>query len=421
MALTKSKVDALTPKEKAYVVADGTVTGLSLRVATNGTKTWRVEYRPYPGGRGVHPKRITLGKTTIITPKQARERALQILADAKRGLDPAKELKAERHSRSQTDRTVNDLLDLYAQAGRRIDRGKRKGRELKPQTWSNKLRNIENHIRPVLGSVRLADLRASHVETLDRKVTDGTTACDEKTGPRGRRIVRGGAGAARKVVRDFSSVCSFGMRRGYLLVNPCETASVNTIDNERTTFLTVEQTHVFLRGIDEVERETGNAMAADICRLWLSTGCRRNEIAALRWNEVDFEERHLVLEDTKQGRSLRPMSESAAEILRRQRRHIGSPYVFPATRGDGHYQGHRKFLDRVRSATGLTWASPHVLRHTLGSLAISNGLSLPLTGALLGHRKASSTTRYANVAKSAAVASSNFVNDVLNQRKVEGD
>ena len=37
---------------KPYVVYDSEVVGLSIRVAPFGAKSWRVEYRVAPGGRG---------------------------------------------------------------------------------------------------------------------------------------------------------------------------------------------------------------------------------------------------------------------------------------------------------------------------------------------------------------------------------
>ena len=44
--------------------------------------------------------------------------------------------------------------------------------------------------------------------------------------------------------------------------------------------------------------------AIKIARLWALTGCRRDEIAGLRWSEVDFTRGLLVLSNSKTGRSV---------------------------------------------------------------------------------------------------------------------
>jgi hypothetical protein len=54
--------------------------------------------------------------------------------------------------------------------------------------------------------------------------------------------------------------------------------------------------------------------------------------------------------------------------------------------------------DHIRKAAKLEHVRLHDLRHTFASLGVSHGYTLPLVGALLGHRKASTTMRYAEVA-----------------------
>lgn len=46
---------------------------------------------------------------------------------------------------------------------------------------------------------------------------------------------------------------------------------------------------------------------------------------------------------------------------------------------------------------GLDDVRLHDLRHTFASIAASNGLSLPIIGALLGHKQPQTTARYAHL------------------------
>ena len=75
---------------------------------------------------------------------------------------------------------------------------------------------------------------------------------------------------------------------------------------------------------------------------WRGTG--------LRWDEVDLDRRTATLADTKTGRSIRPLSRRACDVLRGLP-HVGDR-VFPATRGEGRMSGSRNYGRASRS-----WAS----------------------------------------------------------------
>ena len=51
----------------------------------------------------------------------------------------------------------------------------------------------------------------------------------------------------------------------------------------------------------------------------------------------------------------------------------------------------------MRTIANLPDVTPHTLRHTLGSTAVSGGEAIALTGAILGHRNPRSTAIYAHV------------------------
>src|SRR3546814_17582126 len=100
---------------------------------------------------------------------------------------------------------------------------------------------IDNHMLPLLGRKRVGELRIADVEQFARDVEAGKTARDEKTGPRRRIIVKGGEGAARKVIRDLSAMYSFAMRHELVDRNPVDKAAVRKSDNDKQRFLTLEE------------------------------------------------------------------------------------------------------------------------------------------------------------------------------------
>ena len=71
--------------------------------------------------------------------------------------------------------------------------------------------------------------------------------------------------------------------------------------------------------------------------------------------------------------------------------------VFPSEEGRTFYQGSKRFWPLVTARAGLPGVTPHTLRHTIGSAAVSSGETLAMTSALLGHANARSTSIYAHM------------------------
>lgn len=392
--LNNQTADAAKPEEGRYIIWDSDLAGFGLRVAPNGTRSWIARYRA-GGGRTGEQRFISLGKFPKVMAPAARSAAAKVLAAAALGQDPAGEKLAKRK-----EMTVADLVKLYEEDGCFVQRGIRQGEPMKPATKAYTLARLKNHVVPLLGTRRASEVTEADIERFARDVTTGKTAKDEKTGKRKRIIVRGGDGAARKVVRDLSAVFSFAQRRRIVTANPVATASVRKTDNRRERYLSVEEVKRLGAALEELEAEGANKKAIDIVRLLALTGCRRNEIAGLKWSEVDFALGRLVLADSKTGRSVRPLPAPAAALLKaleEQRVSTEESWVFPAKWGDGHFQGVKGVWSKAVKKAGLPGVTPHVLRHSIGSAAASTGESIQLIGAILGHANSRSTSLYSHI------------------------
>lgn len=392
VALTKKVVDAAEKRAKRYHIWDKELLGFALRVEPSGVKTFVIKYRANGGGRSAKQRWLVIGRFGALTADQARKIAKAKLGGVAAGADPADELQAKRR-----ELTMTALVDLYEKEGCVIQRGKRQGEPMKPKTKAYTLARLRNHVVPLLGTRRAPEINPGDIERFVADVTAGKTARDEKVGPRKRIIVCGGAGAARKVVRDLSAVFSFAQRSEIVKRNPCETAAVRKTDNRNERYLTLEEVTRLGAALDELEAEGVNPKAVNIARLWALTGCRRDEIAGLRWAEVHADEGLLILGDSKTGKSLRPLGAAAVALLKSIGKTDGSDFVFPAERGDGHYQGIKTMWSKAIAKAKLPGVTPHTLRHTMGSTATSTGEALALTGAILGHANPRSTAIYAHV------------------------
>jgi hypothetical protein len=176
--------------------------------------------------------------------------AKALLGAAASGGDPAGDVQEKRR-----ESTVKELLDFYETHGCFIQRGKHKGKPMKPLTKKYTMGRLRNHVEPLLGHRRASSITSGDIETFVADVTAGKTARDEKVAPRKRLIIRGGEGAARKVVRDLSAVFSFGGRHGFVTKNPVEKASVRKTDNRRERFLTLEEVSHLGEAFDKVETD----------------------------------------------------------------------------------------------------------------------------------------------------------------------
>jgi integrase len=270
---------------------------------------------------------------------------------------------------------------------------------MKPSTATFLASRLRNHVTPLLGNRTVAEITEGDIEAFVRNVAKGKTAKEVGVG-RKRKIIKGGEGASRKVVRDLSAVFSFAMRRRIISINPVTKAAVRKTDNRRERFLRLDEVKRLGEALSELEAEGKNKKAINIARLWALSGCRRNEIAGLRWSEVDLERGLLILSDTKMGRSVRPLGAAAVALLSSLRASSKSDeiFVFPAERGEGFYVGTKRIWPMVIERAKLPGVTPHTLRHTIGSAAASSGEALLMIGSILGHANARSTAIYAHVA-----------------------
>ena len=146
----------------------------------------------------------------------------------------------------------------------------------------------------------------------------------------------------------------------------------------------------------------------------------------MHWAEVDLPRRTASLGDTKTGRSVRPLSNAACDVLRNLSR--SGDLVFPATRGSGDkiMSGFKKLWKRIAKLGGLPPdVTPHVLRHSFASLAADLGYSEPVIAALVGHQGRSTTSRYLHSADAvllaAADAIANRTADLMGDTRPEAD
>jgi integrase len=269
---------------------------------------------------------------------------------------------------------------------------------------------VERHIKPLLGGLGVASVTRDDVERFLHDVADGRTAGKTKTAKkRGLARVTGGRTAATRAVGLLGAIFTYAVRRHLRPDNPVQGVE-RFADRKRSRRLSDDEYAVLGDGLRKAETSRFWPPAVAAAQFLALTGWRSGEVVWLRWSEVDLARRTATLADTKTGRSIRPLSHAACDVLRGLPR-TAADRVFPASRGGAETILHfKKFWPRIAKLGGLPPdISPHVLRHSFTSLAADLGYSEPTIAALVGHKGRTVTSRYVHAADAVLLAATDAV------------
>ncbi len=392
-------IRALKPGE---IIWDGAVGGFHARRQKSKTVSYIVVYRTTEGRQ----RWQTIGRHgSPWTPDTAREAAKRILGCVVDGSDPAAEKQAKRRAAS-----VLELCNLYladVEAGRLLTRRKT---AKKASTIVTDKGRIERHIKPLLGGMKVAAVTREDIDEFMHSVSEGRTAARSKTAKKhGLANVRGGKGTASRTVGLLGSIFSYAVRNRMRPDNPVRGVT-RFADGRRERRLSDPEYTMLGAALERATDERMWPAAIAVTRFLALTGWRSGEALGLLWDEVDLARRTASLGDTKTGRSMRPLSRAACEVLRNMTR--SGDLVFPATRGGGRMNGFPKMWTRIATRGGLPASvTPHTLRHSFASLAGDLGYSESTIAALMGHKGRSITSRYVHSADAVLLAAADAIAD----------
>jgi integrase len=363
LRLTDRAVKGLpVPATDKRVYYDDVVKGFGCRVSAGGTRSFVVNYRRKSDSL---ERRYTIGSFPDWSTQAAREEAKRLKRQIDGGGDP---VGADRETHAAA--TINDLCDRFEQ-----DYLPRK----RPSTRASYKQQIASDIRPALGRMKVAAVGFTEVDAWRHKISARAPT------------------HANRALALLSRMFSLSVRWGLRPDNPCKGVERNR-EIKRHRYLTGPEMLRLGVALSEL-RDQG---AANAIWLLLLTGARTGELLKARWVDFDLDSRTWTKpgSTTKQQSTHRvPLSQAAGQLLVEMREQVGedAEWVFPAPRKAGPRTDVREAWDILRAAVGIQDANVHDLRHSYASVLASEGASLPIIGALLGHASPATTHRYAHL------------------------
>jgi integrase len=365
--LTEADVKRLpAPAKGNRITYDPALPGFGVRVTAAGHRAFVLTYY----NRAGRQRRYTIGAFPDWSVVGARAEARKLRQQIDQGGDPLAELEAERGAP-----TVNDLVQRFLE-----EHVSRK----RPSTQADYRIAIARHIQPAIGSKKVAEVTWADVDALHRKLTKA-----------------GKPTQANRVAAVSSKMFALAIKWRLRLDNPAKGIERNP-ETKRKRYATPAELQRLLPALNQHPDPQG----ADIIRLCMLTGCRSHEAMSARWDAVDLDAgiwTKLGATTKQKTDHVVPLSAPARQLLAKLRRQTNSEWVFPASDSN---TGHRvtvvkswRLLCKFAkiSAAKVGGLRLHDLRHSFASQLVSQGASLPLIGALLGHTQAQTTARYAHL------------------------
>ena len=312
-----------------------------------------------------------------------------------------KELTEKLHQNIERYQDVELTEDSRMTLGEWLDRWLTDYKEntVRPGTLAGYRSCIENYIKPQLGGKQVSLVTAQDVQKLYRKL---------KENGRIKEHPRFGSALSDTTINRLHAIFHQAMEDAFhahiIAKNPTVGATVPKASHAPKRVLTDKELDTFLDAVRE------DKIWGDFFYVELTTGLRRGEICALRWEDFDTKQETLHVRRTLHKEKGKPLTTgdtktyagtrkivlppSTAQLLRERKKTAPTEWIFPNPFDPEQPIAPGTAYNRLKALlkeTGLPDIRFHDLRHTFATHAIASGVDAKTLSGILGHTNASFT------------------------------
>lgn len=395
--ITATLLKDVEVKTEPYEIVDDLLTGFLARVQPTGKVTFYFAYRTSDGRR----LRSRIGAYPAVTAPNARLKAEKLSAEVVLGSNPQQEKQTERIKRQ---RAKHESLAGFIEH-------KYKDWALSHQRRGQETLDLLHRNFKHLQAKNLKDISAWEIQKW--------------------RTERSKAGLSpstiNRSVTTLKAVLNRALEWGVIETNPLQTIKPLKLDSKGVIrYLSEDEEHRLRAALNDRQQElvdsrnSGNAWREargkekypdltgalvdylkPLVLVVLNTGIRRGEAFSLKWENVNFERKSLVVmgSNAKSGHTRHvPLNTESVTILREWFEKAESELVFPSTVTKRKLVTVQKVWAPLMRRAGIERFRFHDLRHTFASKLVMEGVDLYTVKELMGHSTIQMTERYAHLA-----------------------
>jgi integrase len=373
---------------KAFL-RDKDVTGLRVRVTANGAKSFVFEAKL--NGKAISR---TLGKFPLMAIEEAKDQARELARTIKNDKQDPRELERQQDAAKAAIKaaaavqavTVGDVWPRYLIEGKPKRKEAFKPRyradlEAMAAPGGEKKKRGEGNTRPgplfPLLALALSQVNEDTLKSwYDREALTGQHQ----------------AARALMMFRGFMRWCSAKPEYRALIDRDAGKAAAIVeglpSNTRRTDALEAAQVPGWWTGVEQLTNRTASAYL----RALLLTGARREEMAALKWADVDFQWRKLTIADKVEATRVIPLTPYLAQQLATLPRI--NEFVFASTGKAGRIADTRASHAKALQSAGIDSLTIHGLRRSFSLLGESAGAPAGAIAQVMGHKPSATAEGY---------------------------
>ena len=358
--MTAQSVNALQSREKRYIVRDANVSGLELRVAPDGTKTWSLRYRNLEKQQ----RRLKLGEYPRMGLADARKQANKELRKVDGGIDPQAERQAARDAlereRAAMELAKRDSIEALCEGY--IERHAK----VKKRTWRDDQSMLRNEILPVWKGRTISSITRRDCRELVQAIADRPAPI-----------------YANRIVSLLSRMFRFAVAHEFVDANPAAHlekpgAEASDRKDRESSAYSDDEVRMIWKATEDLP-----ASLRAIYRLGLITGQRPGEISDMEWEELDGSWWSIPARRMKAGKDHRVyLTQLALDELARVTRVEDERHVFCGYRGERQQsEWNAKVFANIRRRE----KPRHALRHCVATGLAAAGVATEDISKVLSH------------------------------------